>query len=114
MQNQIHEMAGSVALGVLHRYYIFTAEENFDLQAMADSIENSSLSMKHFVEEAHNELVRFKTIFEESARAVLDGAPVDTTAEALEKLLARNNDVVLSPLEISCNRIAFDATSLTV
>lgn len=107
-------MAGSVALGVLHRYYVFTAEENFDLQAMTDSIENSSLSMKHFVEEAHNELVRFKTIFEESARAVLDGAPVDTTTEALEKLFARNNDVVLSPLEISCNRIAFDAASLTL
>lgn len=114
MQNQIHEMTGSVTLGVLHRYYIFTAEENFDLQEMTDSIEDSGLSMKHFVEEAHDELVRFKTIFEESAHAVLDGAPVDTTTGALDKLFTRNNDVALSPLEISCNRIAFDATSLTL
>lgn len=109
-------LEGAIALGALHRYYAFSIiEGGSSFKEMVKSIERSSLSMEHFVQEAHDELQVLGTKFKQVAKTVMQASsPEDAMGFGEGDEFVRNEDVVVTPLAYDSNRASFNIESLTL
>ena len=109
-------LEGAIALGALHRYYVFSIiEGGSSFKEMVKSIERSSLSMEHFVHEAHDELQVFGTKFKQVAETVMQASsPEDVRGFGEGDEFVCNEDVVVTPLAYDSNRASFNIESLTL